>query len=141
MEHPPDFLYWYRAEIVSVYDGDTVYANIDLGCGIWNKGADGRGEGLRLFGIDAPELRGDEKEKGYAARDFLCELLTGKPVDQLEKDGRRLVVNADVRINTIKDEGGKYGRLLAKIYVERDGEWSSVADALVAAGHAVRKDY
>jgi len=130
-----DFRYWYDAKIINVYDADTVLMDIDLGLKIR------REEDIRVFGIDAPELRGDEKEKGYAARDFLCELLTGKPVDQLEKDGRRLVVNADVRINTIKDEGGKYGRLLAKIYVERDGEWSSVADALVAAGHAVRKDY
>jgi len=36
-------LYIYRAKIVSVYDGDTVTADIDMGLNIW-----AHGEKLRL---------------------------------------------------------------------------------------------
>jgi micrococcal nuclease len=65
---PPDAdsLYHYRAVIAEVYDGDTVTADVDLGFSVWL-----RGERLRLARINAPEVRGDEKESGLAARDFL----------------------------------------------------------------------
>ncbi len=61
-------LYYYKAKIISVYDGDTVRVDIDLGLSTWIKN-----EKLRLARINAPELRGDEREAGMAARDFLRE--------------------------------------------------------------------
>ena len=51
-------LYFYKAEIVSVYDGDSVTAIIDMGLHTFRKLK------VRLSGIDAPELRGLEKEAG-----------------------------------------------------------------------------
>jgi len=93
---PVDQLYTYRAIITSVYDGDTVTADIDLGMKIWL-----RGERLRLWGIDTPELnRGANRALAREARDFLRELILG----------RRVI------IKTIKDRKGKYGRYLAIIY-------------------------
>ena len=89
-------LYKYRAVITDVYDGDTVTANIDLGFKVWR-----HGEKLRLFGIDTPELRGEEKEAGRIARDAL----------------RNLILDKEVTICTIKDRTGKYGRYLARIYI------------------------
>ncbi|VAV96222.1 hypothetical protein MNBD_ALPHA08-698 [hydrothermal vent metagenome] len=91
-----DNLYTYRAIITSVYDGDTVTADIDLGMKIWL-----RGERLRLWGIDTPELRrGTRRQAARKARDFL----------------RIQILGQKVIIKTIRDRKGKYGRYLAVIY-------------------------
>ena len=87
--------YQYRAVITEVYDGDTVTADIDLGFDIWR-----RNEKLRLWGIDAPEVRGQEREAGLKVRDDLRERLIGR----------------EVTICTIKDRTGKYGRYLVRIF-------------------------
>jgi len=93
---PPASLYTYRAIITKVYDGDTVTADIDLGMKIWL-----RGERLRLWGIDTPELnRGNNRIQARIARDFL----------------RRQILGKQVIVKTIKDRKGKYGRYLAIIY-------------------------
>ncbi|MEO0636595.1 MAG: thermonuclease family protein [Pseudomonadota bacterium] len=104
-------LYAYRAIITEVYDGDTVTADVDLGFKTWR-----RDERLRLYGIDAPEVRGAERSEGLSARDAL----------------RRRVLGEDVVICTIKDKTGKYGRYLAEIFL--DGE--NINDWLVAEGYA-----
>ncbi|MCB0287156.1 MAG: nuclease, partial [Calditrichaeota bacterium] len=67
MEHTK---YHYQAIVTSVYDGDTCTVDIDLGFSMWIKG-----EKLRLFRINAPEIRGAEREKGLVSRDFLRELI------------------------------------------------------------------
>ncbi len=113
-------LYHYTAQVQSVYDGDTCRVDIDLGLGIWL-----RNEKLRLVRINAPEMTGPDKARGVASRDFLRELI----------DGREII------IETLKDRRGKYGRYLAEIWMEQDGVWSNVNDALVAAGHAVYQAY
>jgi len=104
-------LYAYRARITDVYDGDTVTADIDLGFKVWR-----HGEKLRLFGVDAPEMRGDERTKGQVSRDALHERIIGR----------------EVVICTLKDKTGKYGRYLAEIFVE--GE--SVNAWLIRQGYA-----
>lgn len=110
-------MFEYRAHIRSVYDGDTIRADIDLGFGIWTAN-----QPLRLLGIDAPELGTPE---GRAARDFLRGLLP---------------VGAEVVIRTVRDTGDKYGRLLATVW-DREGAYGdSVNDYLIAAGHAVPYD-
>lgn len=111
-------LYQYNAVITEVYDGDTVTADIDLGFNTWR-----RDEGLRLAGVDTPELRGvpDEvKARGLAARDALRERILGK----------------HLIICTIKDRQGKYGRYLVNIW---DGD-ELVNDWLIEAGHAFAYD-
>ena len=89
-------IYTYKAIITEVYDGDTVTADIDLGFHTWR-----RDEKLRLFGIDAPEVRGNGKQSGFLSRDALRQRILGK----------------NVTICTIKDKRGKYGRYLAKIFL------------------------
>lgn len=110
--NPACGLYQYRATITEVYDGDTVTADIDLGFNTWR-----RNEHLRLDGIDSPELRGERKVAGYAARDALAERILG----------RELV------ICTIKDRQEKFGRYLVKIY---DGD-ELINDWLIKQGHGV----
>ncbi len=88
-------MYEYYADIVSVYDGDTVTAEVDLGFKIKVT------EKLRLAGINAPEMRGPEKEAGKVSRDALREKILGKRV----------------RVFTNKDKKGKYGRYIATITI------------------------
>jgi micrococcal nuclease len=89
--------YVYRAISVSVYDGDTITVDIDCGFGVWL-----RGQKVRLYGIDTPEVRGEEREAGLVARDYVRHLIpTGRPI----------------LIRTQKDKTGKYGRWLAEVFV------------------------
>lgn len=111
-------MFEYRAVIASVYDGDTIRADIDLGFGIWIKD-----QVLRLYGIDAWEVRGGEKDLGLAARDALRLLMP---------------IGSKVVLQTHKDKKGKYGRWLAWIVLE-DG--MVVNDWLVREGHAEPAKY
>jgi micrococcal nuclease len=114
-------LYHYRAVVRSVYDGDTCTVDIDLGLSMWI-----HEEKLRLYRINAPELRGPEREAGLRSRDFLREHIEGK----------------QVFIQTIKDRREKYGRYLAEIWLEgEDGEWINVNDLMVERNMAVYQDY
>jgi len=114
------FLYHYRAHITSVYDGDTCTATIDLGFNL----KQGKIK-LRLHGIDAPEIRGETKEKGRESRDYLRKLVLDKPVE----------------IQTFKDKKGKYGRYIAQIWIELDGSKQCVNDLLVINGYAEQRQY
>jgi micrococcal nuclease len=114
-------LYHYRAMVVYIYDGDTCTVDIDLGLNTWV-----RGEKLRLYRINAPELRGAERPEGLKSRDFLREQI----------DGEKVV------IQTIKDKKGKYGRYLAEIWrVSVEGEAININDLMVEKGFAVYKEY
>ena len=91
-------MYTYQAKVTSVYDGDTITVDIDLGLCVWV-----RSQKIRLHGLDAPELRGDSRPHGLESRDKLRELIDGKTVT----------------LRTHKDDKGKYGRWLGTI--ECDG--------------------
>ena len=88
--------YKYNAKIIDLYDGDTVTALVDLGFNITVK------KKLRLAYIDTPEIRGEEREEGLKSKYYL----------------ENLILNKDVMIETLKDKTGKYGRLLAVIYLD-----------------------
>jgi len=103
--------YHYRATIVSVYDGDTCRADIELGFGVVLKN-----KTIRLANIDTAEMRGENKQDAHAARDRLTELIQGK----------------EVVLQTIKDRTGKYGRIIGTIYL--GGQ--SVNEMLVSEGLA-----
>jgi len=110
-------MYEYNANIVRVYDGDTVWADLDLGFGIWMKN-----QPIRLRGINTPEVRGENKEAGFAARDRLKELLA--------RVGNRCV------IRTVKgDQTGLYGRILGDLLVADEN--ISLNQVLIDEGFAV----
>lgn len=111
-------MYEYNAKVLSVYDGDTIRVDLDLGFGIWM-----RNQPIRFTGIDTPELRGESKEAGIASRDRLIELLTqadNKCVIKTTKDNQR----------------GKWGRILGEIWV--DTQPISVNQILLNEGLAVQ---
>lgn len=113
--------YIYSATVVSIYDADTLDLRIDVGFKITVN------HRVRLHGIDAWEVRGPEKERGRIARDWLRE---------------QIPPGTQVRIETIKDRRGKYGRYLARIWKADDaGGWRNLNEELVTAGHAVHKIY
>lgn len=91
-------MFEYIAYVTKVYDGDTITVDIDLGFGIMKKG-----EKIRLANIDAPEIRGEEREAGLVSRDAL----------------RGLILNKEVIIKTQKDAKGKYGRYIGTIIINQ----------------------
>lgn len=112
-------MYTYKAKITSVYDGDTVTAEIDLGFNIKIT------EKIRLLRINCPEVRGEERNDGLISRDRLIEKILDK----------------EVTIVTIKDKKGKYGRYLGEIYLDIEGEQLNINDWLVTEGLAKYVDY
>jgi len=134
-------MYTYQLEITSVYDGDTVTGNIDLGFNIKKEKIK-----FRLENINTPEIRTkdlDEKARGYAARDFLREIVE--------------IYSGCIVVRTAKK--GKYGRWIAEIFIDQDmcgyddflqkhescreiaTSLISINDILVKSGHAERKYY
>jgi len=123
----PDDLYTYKAKVIKAYDADTVTLEIDLGLDTFRK------ESVRLGRIDAPELRGEEREAGLVARDAL----------------REKILDKEVLIRTTKDKTGKYGRYIVEIFLhyeiitETEGEagWININDWLVENKYAEYHDY
>lgn len=83
--------------MTSVYDGDTLNVDIDLGFDVWMKN-----QTVRLYGINAPEMKGKDKPFGEKTRDRLKEI----------------VLNKEIILETIKDKKEKYGRWLGIITFE-----------------------
>jgi micrococcal nuclease len=113
--------YTYKARVLSVYDGDTIRVEIDLGFGLkWS--GDGKGVQIRLHGINSPEMRGNEKNSGVLSRDWLRKEIDGK----------------DIILKTIKDSTEKYGRYLGVIFTI---EGKNINESLVSEGLAIKKEY
>ena len=117
-------MFKYKATVLSIYDADTITVELrksfPIGFGmrldwVWT------GRKCRLFGINAPEMRGPEKADGTIARDALRELILGK----------------EVILETRKDKSGKYGRLLVDVYL---GDLH-INPWLVMNGYARWQDY
>jgi micrococcal nuclease len=116
-----NYLYHYKAKVTEVYDGDTCTVEIDLGLHTFIKG-----EKVRLNRINAPEVRGSEKDRGILSRDFLREKILGK----------------DIILATLKDKNEKYGRYLGEIFIDDGhGEMMNINDLLVEKGFAVYQQY
>lgn len=109
----PKPTYEYRAVLGRVIDGDTVYLTVDLGFRVFASIE------FRLARVNAPEMRGFDRERGHAAARFLDGLL----------DAREILVRSD-------KSRDKYGRWIGDLFVLDEGEPLSVSDALIAAGHA-----
>lgn len=105
-------MYEYKAKLVRVVDGDTVYLEVDLGFHIRTELS------FRLVGIDAPEVRGSEREAGLKSKAALEELLA----------------KGSITVKTEKT--GKYGRWLANIFVHDGVGAIEVNEEMIKLGHA-----
>ena len=112
---PP--VYTYRVkEVVKVIDGDTIDVQLDIGFASYLR------KRLRFLGVDTYEVRGDEREKGLLAKARLIEMLGA--ADQ-------------IYVQTVMDSKGKYGRVLAWVWVENNGKLTLVNTQLIEEGHGV----
>lgn len=118
--NPGDYLYP-NVTCLGVYDGDTVYLDIDAGFHGWRRSRNSHGKlslSYRLLDIDAPELRPlVTRAAGEAAREFLSSMVLGQ----------RLIVK------TLED-ADNFGRYLVWIWLP-DG--TDVNGSMLAAGMAV----
>lgn len=92
--------YLYKAEVVRCIDGDSVILNIDCGFDVQLKG-----QSVRLYGIDTAETRGGTPELkvlGNLAKEYVTQMIP---------------VGSEVLIKTHLDRKGKFGRILAEIYM------------------------
>ena len=128
MSDLPD-LYVYKAVVTNVVDGDTI--DCVVSCGLWLHTT----QRLRLCastgrGINSPETRGPERPAGLASESHLVELL-----DRMAGPGW------PVYLRTFRDKRGKFGRLLADVFVATAGGPVSLCDQMVRDGFAEMKDY
>jgi endonuclease YncB( thermonuclease family) len=112
-------LYFYKATPFYIIDGDTVDASCELGFETSIKTR------FRLYGINAWEVTGKDKERGVAAKKWLDEQIKGK----------------EVYLVSISDKREKYGRWLAIILLVENGVVRNINQELVERGHAIFQDY
>lgn len=103
-----------QAKVVRVYDGDTFYVNIDKVHSLF-----GEELGIRVAGIDTPEMRGgtpESKALAILARDFTANFLA---------EAKRVDLTNCVR--------GKFFRIVCEVIGSKD---KSLAKELLKAGLA-----
>lgn len=105
--------YIYNCELVRVIDGDTIVVNIDLGLNISTI------KTIRMYGINAPEMKYPTKIDAVESKDGLTDLIHGK----------KLI------LQTIRDRTDVYGRTLGIIY--QDSGQTNVNQLMIEKGYAV----
>lgn len=115
---PAPFVYRYEIQ-EPWYDGDSPRVILDLGMHRFE-----REISCRLYGIDTPEMRGTDKERGRTVRDIVRQRCPPGSTGVLESH---------------KQGTGKYGRLLVTMWP--DGWDKSVNEWLFDNGLAVIKTY
>ena len=139
--------YRYGALVTAIYDADTIICDIDVFSRMWKKDEIIRLYGINAQEIKRSKSKGidaDDVQDGYDQRDELIEALGLDPdnyprkvryhdvsqtiIEGLDLDGdgvpdvfeyRELSTPVWVVIETIKDDNGKFGRLLGVIH--KDG--------------------
>ncbi len=103
-------LYYYKAKVKRVIDGDTIVVDLDLGLNIWAHDVV-----LRLIRINTPELNKEEKEQGLLAKNFLNDLIKDK----------------EIVVKTIKVDSWR--RWLSEVWLEEN---LNLSDHLISLGIA-----
>lgn len=92
-------VYWYRATVVKIVDGDTLDVDVDLGFSIYHTIR------IRLNGLNTAELKSSslaERQEAISAKEYVKKWF--------DTHGYNIL------INTKKDKTEKYGRILAEVY-------------------------
>ena len=125
-QEPCEFIYRVSS-LEKVVDGDTIDVTSDLGFDVCTK------QRVRLLGIDTPESRTSDKEEkvfGLISKKKLKEWCL-KAVES-EKDDIEIQLRCPER-----DSRGKFGRILAEVWVSEDGQWTNVNKWMCDEGYAV----
>ncbi len=107
----------YPSKVERVIDGDTIVVDLHLGLGVVLDD-----QYIRFYGIDARETRGEEREKGLEAKEYLEERL---------KEGN---IEIEIRSEWGQNGKGSFGRWLGIVYV--DG--MNVNAEMMEKGHTVK---
>ena len=84
------------ATVVSVYDGDTITVNIRGIPDVF-----GRNLGVRVYGVDTPEMRGPDKIRAVLARDYVksqCRIGAQAILTNIRRD-KYFRIDADIVCN------------------------------------------
>jgi len=125
-QEPCEFIYKVSS-LEKVVDGDTIDVTLDLGFDVCTR------QRVRLLGIDTPESRTSDKEEkkfGLLSKKKLKEWCL-KAVES-EKDDIEIELRCPER-----DSRGKFGRILAEVWVSEDGVWTNVNKWMCENGYAV----
>ena len=125
-QEPCEFIYKVSS-LEKVVDGDTIDVTLDLGFDVCTR------QRVRLLGIDTPESRtsdAEEKKFGLLSKKKLKEWCL-KAVES-EKDDIEIELRCPER-----DSRGKFGRILAEVWVSEDGQWTNVNKWMCDEGYAV----
>ena len=115
------------ASLERVVDGDTIDVTIDLGFDVCTR------QRVRLLGIDTPESRtsdAEEKKFGLLSKTKLKEWCL-KAVESDSDD-----IEIELRCPE-RDSRGKFGRILAEVWICENGEWTNVNEWLCKNAYAV----
>jgi endonuclease YncB( thermonuclease family) len=107
-------MYEYTAQVIRVVDGDTLHAEVDLGCDVRIALT------IRLARLNAPEMR---TPQGPPAKAFTEAWVAAH--------------GSAVILRTIKDRREKYGRYLAEVLSGVGSDALSLNQALLDGGFAV----
>jgi micrococcal nuclease len=128
-------------DIPAVYDGDTLTLVQDLGHHVWLDPLN-----YRLYGINAPELRGETHAAGLLAREYLRQLVRDyaikKPLPPWLRSGFLFIVVThqykrywDYRPAEDTEKFGRY--LIEVIGQDANGALVNLNQKMIEAGHAV----
>jgi micrococcal nuclease len=124
----PTCEYVYKvSSLEKVVDGDTIDVTLDLGFDVCTR------QRVRLLGIDTPESRTSDKEEkkyGLLSKMKLKEWCL-KAVES-DKDDIEIQLRCPER-----DSRGKFGRILAEVWVSEDGQWTNVNKWMCENAYAV----
>ena len=115
------------SSLEKVVDGDTIDVTLDLGFDVCTR------QRVRLLGIDTPESRTSDKEEkkyGLISKKKLKEWCL-KAVES-EKDDIEIQLRCPER-----DSRGKFGRILAEVWVWDNGKWTNIKKWMCENGYAV----
>lgn len=106
-------LYTYEASLIRVVDADTIILDLDRGF------KDHSIKTIRLSRVDAPEIRGEEKEQGKVAKQWVEETLSKS--DRLTIQSQKL---------------DAFGRSIAELWYWEGDRWINLSDELLEKGLA-----
>lgn len=96
-----------KVNVVRIYDGDTVFVNINMGLNLTINDIS-----IRLFGINSPEIKGDGRSDGLKSKDALVSYIHDRQI---------ILYTIKNKLND-NDKRDKYGRLLGVLVDKETGE-------------------
>ena len=111
-------LYFYKAEVIKITDGDSFWGSLNRGF------YDNSIKNIRLARIDAWEKTGSEKAQGLIAKTFVEKVMS---------------LNSEILVQTLGLDA--FGRVVSEVYVELNEKIFNLSDLLVEEGHAIYQVY